>query len=660
MSVVRIADRYVLLGVLGRGGTATVHLAIDERTGEKVALKVVHPHLASTSSVRARLKREVSASRRLQHPNLLVADELVDADGTLALRLRFHPGVTLAEQVATSGPLSASALKRLAEQLASGLSAAHRAGVVHRDLTPSNVLMEGQNACLSDFGLARIKGDETVTKTSAMGTPGYAAPEVIRGGRASPASDVYGLGATLFFAATGHPPFAGGDAMAILSRQLDDQREPVATLRPDLPSMLTTAIDALLSPDAGDRPPGAQGVLLALRVPVAPRPPQMTLGPVGLPDGAFAVQIRRQTGALRRKSKFEESVAAAGNALRETVLEGWLGVPPSASNEERLVGVVATCAGLPARALEVPLVLERPRYRLVTGVDEVTASTLAESARQLGYISLVVSTKPLTAGQRVWWVGGWTVVAALFMFGLMGFTANILPMILLSWVPGLILIVALLSTNTSREVSALPLAFGKDVRLWLKPEFSHHAEASDRVVSRTQPTLGGRAVARLDGLQQAITEAGSDLPDVVQQQLRDTLRDLRERTLDLVTDSRRLETLSHAVSDGATPAEVEQLQARIRRLDTLVMAGETQHNAALPGLRHSLRVRMEAMVGRDAVEDQQTQVSAHLLDIIATVDAVRHELFAATRSPDSGRLVMEKLRSQAAAANRAHRELDEL
>ncbi|MGK0347715.1 MAG: hypothetical protein ACI855_003802, partial [Myxococcota bacterium] len=195
---------------------------------------------------------------------------------------------------------------------------------------------------------------------------------------------------------------------------------------------------------------------------------------------------------------------------------------------------------------------------------------------------------------------------------------------------------------------------------WLKPEFSHHAEASDGVVSRTQPTLGGRAVARLDGLQQAITEAGSDLPDVVQQQLRDTLRDLRERTLDLVTDSRRLETLSHAVSDGATPAEVEQLQARIRRLDTLVMAGETQHNAALPGLRHSLRVRMEAMVGRDAVEDQQTQVSAHLLDIIATVDAVRHELFAATRSPDSGRLVMEKLRSQAAAANRAHRELDEL
>ncbi len=660
MSVVRIADRYVLLGVLGRGGTATVHLAIDERTGEKVALKVVHPHLASTARVRARLKREVSVSKRLQHPNLLVADELVDLDGTLALKLRFHPGVTLAEHVSTSGPLSSAALKRLAEQLASGLSAAHRAGVVHRDLTPNNVLMDGADACLSDFGLARIKGDETVTKTSAMGTPGYAAPEVIRGGRANPASDVYGLGATLFFAATGRPPFEGPDAMAILSRQLDDQREPVCTLRPDLPAAVTAAIDALLSPDAGDRPPGAQGVLLALRVPVAPRRAPALLGPVGLPSGKFAVQIAREAGALRRKSKFEESVAAAGTALRETVLEGWLGVPPSASNEERLAGVVATCAGLPAKALDVPLVLERPRCRLVTGVSEETASTLAESASQLGYISRIVRTEPITSDQRLRLIRGWTVVAALVMLGLMSMYAGVPTVAAVMWIPALVLLVILLTGNKARERSALPLAFGKDVRLWLKPEFAHYAKSSDETVKRPRLTLGDRAVARLDSLQQALGEAGADLPVVVQQQLRDTLRDLRERTRDLGTDARRLDGLSSAVSDGSTPAQVEQLQARIRRMETLVMAGETQHNAVLPRLRDSLRVRMEAMVGRDAVEDQQTQVSAQLLDIIATVDAVRHELFAATRTQDSGRLVMEKLRAQAAAATRAHRELDEL
>ncbi len=660
MSVVRIADRYVLLGVLGRGGTATVHLAIDELTGEKVALKVVHPHLASTASVRARLSREVSASKRLQHPNLLVADELVDTDGTLALKLRFHPGVTLAEQVATSGPLSASALRRLAEQLASGLSAAHRAGVVHRDLTPNNVLMDGADACLSDFGLARIKGDETVTKTSAMGTPGYAAPEVIRGGRASPASDVYGLGATLFFAATGRPPFEGRDAMAILSRQLDDQREPVASLRPDLPVTVTAAIDALMSPDAGDRPPGAQGVLLALRVPVPSKRPVVKLGPVGLPSGDFAVQITRSGGEKRRKSKFEESVAAAGNVLRETVLEGWLGVPPSASNEERLAGVVATCAGLPARALEVPIVLERVQCRLVTGVDHGTATTLAESASQLGYISRVVSSEPLTSSNGRRLVIGWTVWVALVMAGFTALGINAFAAMWAAWMPAVALLVPLLVSTRAREVSALPLAFGPDIRLWLKPEFAHYAEASDGTATRVRLTLGDRALGRLEGLQEAIGDAGADLPVVVRQQLRDTLRDLRERTLDLVTDAARLESLSNAVSGGSTPAEVEQLQARIRRMETLVMAGETRHNAVLPGLRESLRVRMEAMVGRDAVEDQQTQVSAQLLDIIATVDAVRHELFAATRTQDSGRLVMEKLRSQAAAATRAHRELDEL
>lgn len=660
MSIVRIADRYVLLGVLGRGGTATVHLAIDERTGEKVALKVVHPHLASTGSVRARLKREVAASKRLQHANLLVADELVDTDGTLALRLRFHPGVTLAERVATSGPLSASALKRLAEQLASGLSAAHRAGVVHRDVTPNNVLMDAADVCLSDFGLARIKGDETVTKTSAMGTPGYAAPEVIRGGRADPGSDVYGLGATLFFAATGRPPFEGRDAMSILSRQLDDQREPVAHLRSDLPATLTAAVDACLSPSASDRPPGAQGVLLALRVPVTPKRAPSQLGPVGLPEGQFAVQISRSSGAVRPRSKFEESVAAAGTALREKVLEGWLGLPPSASNEERLVGVVATSAGLPARALEVPLVMERSRCRLVTGVDEETATTLAESASQLGYISQVVSTQPRTNAERSRLLIGWTVAVGMLLGGTFLVAHDDWAVAIGVWAVAFAAMGVLMSWGKPRETSSLPLAFGSDIRLWLKPEFAHYAEAPVSDARQSRQSLGERVLSRLDSLQEAIADAKEDLPAVVRQQLRDTVRDLRERTEDLARDAARLEELSGAVHDGATPAEVEQLQARIRRLETLVRAGDTQHAAVLPSLRESLRVRTDALVGRDAVEDQQTQVAAQLLDIIATVDAVRHELFAATRTPDSGRLVMEKLRTQAAAASRAHHELDEL
>ena len=132
-----LGNRFTIVGVLGRGGMATVYLALDQLRGEKVALKVLHDHLANTASMRERLRREVLASGRIRHPNALLAFELHEIDGALALSLPLHPGRTLQERIDADGPLGPDALRELGLQLSGALAEAHRQGVVHRDVTPT-------------------------------------------------------------------------------------------------------------------------------------------------------------------------------------------------------------------------------------------------------------------------------------------------------------------------------------------------------------------------------------------------------------------------------------------------------------------------------------------------------------------------------------------
>lgn len=180
-----LGERFTVVGVLGRGGTATVYLVEDALRGEAVALKILHPHLAASASMRMRLRREVASAARLRHARALVAWDLHDLDGQLAISMPLHAGHTLAEHVARHGPLSAHALERLADQLADVLGAAHALGLVHRDVTPRNILVDDDgHAVLSDFGLARFVDAATATGTGALGTLGYAAPEGWSGVRA--------------------------------------------------------------------------------------------------------------------------------------------------------------------------------------------------------------------------------------------------------------------------------------------------------------------------------------------------------------------------------------------------------------------------------------------------------------------------------------------
>ncbi|WP_205470838.1 serine/threonine-protein kinase [Nocardioides sp. SYSU D00038] len=212
MTVTTIADRYALDREIGHGGMGTVWLGRDTVLGRPVALKRV---AASTelSPEGERVEREARLSARLNHPNVVAVFDLVDDGPTRWLVMEYVDGVTLSDLVRHHGPLPPDQAAPVLLQAATALEAAHAAGIVHRDVKPSNILVASDGtAKLTDFGIARTLTDPSLTKTGLVtGSPAYLAPEVATGRTATPASDVWSLGATLFHALTGHPPYDVGD-----------------------------------------------------------------------------------------------------------------------------------------------------------------------------------------------------------------------------------------------------------------------------------------------------------------------------------------------------------------------------------------------------------------------------------------------------------------
>lgn len=244
----RVGD-YRLLTKIGEGGMGVVHLA-EAPDGSRVALKVLRPHIVGDDEARERLAREVSSLRRVKSPRIA---EIINADPwgeTPFVATRYVPGLSLHEHIRQQGPIVGDDLRWFAAGLAEAVIAVHIVGVLHRDIKPSNVLLEGRAPVLIDFGLARLAEDPRLTVTGwLLGTPGYLAPEILYGDDATTASDVHSWAATVVFAATGHPPFGRGPAMAIMDRVRRGEHDLSA-----VPADLLPMITACLSPDPAHRP----------------------------------------------------------------------------------------------------------------------------------------------------------------------------------------------------------------------------------------------------------------------------------------------------------------------------------------------------------------------------------------------------------------------
>ncbi|WP_336205947.1 serine/threonine-protein kinase [Nonomuraea sp. LPB2021202275-12-8] len=206
---------YRLVRKIGEGGMGVVHLGLDGE-GREVAIKVLHPHVAADLKARDRLTREVETMRRVRSPHVA---EVVDAElvgGQPYVVTRFAPGRTLEETVLTEGALQARQIIRLAQGLCQALVAIHAADVIHRDFKPSNVMLVDGEPLVIDFGIAHLVNATRLTQTGMfVGTPGYLAPEIIRDSDITQAADVHSLASTVFFAATGAPPFGTGTFEAV-------------------------------------------------------------------------------------------------------------------------------------------------------------------------------------------------------------------------------------------------------------------------------------------------------------------------------------------------------------------------------------------------------------------------------------------------------------
>jgi predicted Ser/Thr protein kinase len=275
----RVQDRaperlgpYRVIKRLGQGGMGVVYLATDA-TGQSVAVKALHPGMASEENARRRLAREVETMHRVR--SQYVAQVLgADLDGDPPyIVTRYVPGLTLDAVVASGGALTGQALSRLAYGLAQALAAVHAAGVVHRDLKPGNVMISDGEPVVIDFGIAQVAETTRLTATGMfMGTPGYLAPEVIEGMESGSAADVHSWGATVAFAATGRPPFGTGTFEAIFFRIMHGQPD-LDTLPLPLRSMVLRALarDPASRPSAVELAGWASGLDAATLVPSAPR-----------------------------------------------------------------------------------------------------------------------------------------------------------------------------------------------------------------------------------------------------------------------------------------------------------------------------------------------------------------------------------------------------
>ncbi|OLT38283.1 hypothetical protein BJF79_27495 [Actinomadura sp. CNU-125] len=250
-----LAGRYRRLDRIGRGGMGSVWRAHDADLDREVAVKEIHVPEQVAEDERAvwfaRMEREARAAARLRHPGIVtVHDRVVGEDGRPWIVMELVQGRSLDRVLADEGVLPARRVAAIGLAMLDALSAAHAQGIVHRDVKPANVLLEDERVLLTDFGIAAVEGDATLTRSGAvLGTPAYMSPEQVEGRSVTPASDLWSLGATLYAAVEGRPPFTapthGGLFVAIATREPDP---------PQCGGPLAEAMRGLLTKDPADRP----------------------------------------------------------------------------------------------------------------------------------------------------------------------------------------------------------------------------------------------------------------------------------------------------------------------------------------------------------------------------------------------------------------------
>ena len=245
-----LAGRYELGQMLGSGGMAEVYAAADRRLGRTVAVKVLRPDLARDESVRSRFRREAQSAASLNHPTVVAVHDTGDDASEPFIVMEYVPGHTLRDVMQRGQPMPTSQALAITAGVLTALEIAHRAGIVHRDIKPGNVMITPDGAVkVMDFGIARAMSDDLTITQTVVGTPAYLSPEHAEGRPVDVRSDLYSTGCVLFELLTGRPPFVSESAYVVAVQHIQEEPPAPSTLNPALPPALDQIVATALVKD---------------------------------------------------------------------------------------------------------------------------------------------------------------------------------------------------------------------------------------------------------------------------------------------------------------------------------------------------------------------------------------------------------------------------
>ena len=247
---------YDILEVIGQGGMGLVLKAHDPSLNRLVVIKLLLPQLATQETARKRFVREAQSAAAVEHDHVVAIHAVDELNAIPYLVMQFVEGQSLQQRIEQSGPLPASDVLRIGEQIALGLAAAHERGLVHRDVKPANILLERETdrVKITDFGLAKAVDDVGLTRSGMIaGTPQYMAPEQVRATKIDHRADLFALGAVLYTACAGRPAFTGDSTYSVLRNVCDETPKSLKEFSPAVPSGLCDVIEKLMQKKADDR-----------------------------------------------------------------------------------------------------------------------------------------------------------------------------------------------------------------------------------------------------------------------------------------------------------------------------------------------------------------------------------------------------------------------
>jgi len=417
-------DRYLVVSRIDRGGMATVYHAVDRRLDRDVALKVLHAHLAGDQGFAARFVREARSAARLSHPNVVGVFDQGQDGHLLFLAMEYLPGRTLRHVLVERGALTPKEALRVMDPVLDALAAAHRAGLVHRDVKPENVILTDDGRVkVADFGLARAATSTTATTGVLLGTVAYLAPELVARGVADERSDVYAAGVMLFEMLTGRQPFVGEIPAQVAYRHVHEDVPVPSEVAPTVPAALDDVVLAATAREPDERPADAGALLTMLRA--AKRlvtPEQLDLradvAPIGagaaglhddLLDDPFA-DARADLGATQ----------AVDRHLVENRTQALPGLGAGASGAGATLPGNGAFAGPDAPTRVAANGMTRPRSRLLPSalpvnepagavpLDDAALARLAERRRRRGTVvmALVLTTALVLVAGAYWFIAG--------------------------------------------------------------------------------------------------------------------------------------------------------------------------------------------------------------------------------------------------------------